>query len=105
MNYYGPHPSRYDEPEEPETPELQASETIKSWVKDPEPAPQPAVKISASSPVPGSSSPDAEDDELTTEMAARVRKELKDMMIREPLPPGAGDTNKKDMVSKKTSYI
>ncbi len=100
VNYYGPHPSRYDEPEKPDTPELQAPESIDKWVKDPEPVPQPAVKISASSPVPGSSPSNVEDDEFATEMAVRVRKELKDMMIREPLPPSAEDIVKKDVVLK-----
>jgi hypothetical protein len=41
VNYYGPHPSRYDAPEPPEAMELQAPPEIDYFVKDPEPIPQP----------------------------------------------------------------
>ena len=37
VNYYGPHPSRYEPPEEPKAPALKAPAPIKTWVKDPEP--------------------------------------------------------------------
>jgi len=37
VNYYGPHPSRYDAPEEPEKAPLKAPARITRWVKDPEP--------------------------------------------------------------------
>ena len=37
VNYYGPHPTHYDEPEPSETPELKAPKEIDFWVKDPEP--------------------------------------------------------------------
>jgi len=56
VNYYGPAPSRYDAPDTPETPELQAPAEIDHWVKDPEPvvgtapAAQPA---SHNAPAPG----------------------------------------------------
>ena len=43
VNYYGPHPSRFDEEEPTELPELKAPEKIEYWVKDPEPIPHPAV--------------------------------------------------------------
>jgi len=43
VNYFGPHPSRYDEPEVPELSEPTAPEDIDYWVKDPEPVPTPAL--------------------------------------------------------------
>ena len=40
VNYYGPHPSRADEPDQPDVPELQApTNSVDKWVKDPEPVP------------------------------------------------------------------
>ncbi len=45
MNYFGPHPSRYDPPDPPEVPDLEAPEEIDYWVKDPEPVPKPAVRM------------------------------------------------------------
>ena len=44
VNYYGPHPSRYDEEKTVDLPELKAPEEIQYWVKDPEPIPQPVVQ-------------------------------------------------------------
>ncbi|MBL6957826.1 MAG: hypothetical protein ISR52_02510 [Rhodospirillales bacterium] len=41
VNYFGPHPSRYDEPEAPPAPNLQAPPSIEYFVKDAEPIPQP----------------------------------------------------------------
>ncbi len=45
VNYFGPHPSRYDPPEKPEKPELSAPKPVSYWVKDPEPIPQPGVRM------------------------------------------------------------
>jgi len=39
VNYYGPHPSRYDAPEPKAGPNFSALEMINYWVKDPEPIP------------------------------------------------------------------
>ena len=67
VNYYGPHPTRYDEPEKPEVPALQAPDAIDHWVKDPEPVPRPKSDLRASEtsrPAPGQlslSKPDGED--------------------------------------------
>ena len=44
VNYYGPHPSRYDDEIQPELPELKAPKEIEYWLKDPEPIPRPAEK-------------------------------------------------------------
>ncbi len=41
VNYFGPHPSRYEKPEPPVVPPLKAPETVNYWVKDPEPVPRP----------------------------------------------------------------
>jgi len=37
VNYYGPHPSRYDAPDAPEAMDLIAPPQTNVWVKDPEP--------------------------------------------------------------------
>lgn len=45
VNYYGPAPHRYDQPEpEPEI-ERQAPKMVNYWVKDPEPVPRPMPKM------------------------------------------------------------
>lgn len=41
VNYYGPHPSRFDVPEPRPAPALQAPPAVNYWVKDPEPIPRP----------------------------------------------------------------
>ncbi|MDA8638033.1 hypothetical protein N9L49_05420 [Rhodospirillales bacterium] len=40
VNYFGPHPSRYDKPEAPPAPTYQSPEMVNYWVKDPEPVPR-----------------------------------------------------------------
>lgn len=40
VNYYGPHPSRYDAPEPRPAPNFSAPEMINYWVKDAEPIPR-----------------------------------------------------------------
>ena len=44
VNYYGPDPSRYDRPDDPDVPQLQAPKEVDYWVKDEEPVPK-AVPI------------------------------------------------------------
>ncbi len=44
VNYFGPHPSRYDAPEAPEPVQLKAPAPVNYWVKDPEPLPRPMPK-------------------------------------------------------------
>lgn len=44
VNYFGPHPSRYEKPEPAPIPALQAPEMVNYWVKDPEPVPRPMAK-------------------------------------------------------------
>lgn len=44
VNYFGPHPSRYEKPEVAPAPALQAPEMVNYWVKDPEPVPRPMAK-------------------------------------------------------------
>lgn len=41
VNYFGPHPSRYEKPEAAPAPTYQAPEMVNYWVKDPEPVPRP----------------------------------------------------------------
>ena len=41
VNYFGPHPSRYDKPEPPELAPITAPPRINYWVKDAEPIPRP----------------------------------------------------------------
>ncbi len=40
VNYYGPHPSRYDRPEPPPPPTLSAPPSVDFYVRDPEPIPE-----------------------------------------------------------------
>jgi len=40
VNYYGPHPSRYDAPEPLKEPDFKAPEPVDYWVKDAEPVPR-----------------------------------------------------------------
>ena len=42
VNYYGPHPSRYDRPEPPPPATLSAPPAVDFFVRDPEPIPEPA---------------------------------------------------------------
>lgn len=42
VNYFGPHPSRYDAPPVVVLPEPKAPEMVNYWVKDPEPLPRAA---------------------------------------------------------------
>lgn len=44
VNYYGPHPSRYDAPRPLPEPNFKAPEMINYWVKDAEPVPRPMAK-------------------------------------------------------------
>ncbi len=44
VNYYGPHPSRYDRPEPPPVPELSAPPAIDFYVRDQEPVPEAAPR-------------------------------------------------------------
>lgn len=41
VNYYGPHPSRYDAPAPLAEPNFKAPEMVNYWVKDAEPIPRP----------------------------------------------------------------
>lgn len=41
VNYFGPHPSRYEKPEPVPVPTYKAPEMVNYWVKDPEPVPRP----------------------------------------------------------------
>jgi len=58
VNYFGPHPSRYDKPEPPEKVQLKAPKQIDYWVKDPEPVPvaNPPKKVVAAT---GKKSPES----------------------------------------------
>ncbi len=52
VNYYGPHPSRYDRPEPPPPPTLSAPPSVDFFVRDPEPIPEPAPPRGRSKPAP-----------------------------------------------------
>jgi hypothetical protein len=52
VNYYGPHPRRYDAREKPPKPELSAPAKVEYWVKDPEPIPEPQVYLPMKSSLP-----------------------------------------------------
>lgn len=46
VNYFGPHPSRFDKPEPPEPAPHSPPGMVNYWVKDPEPIPRPAPQAS-----------------------------------------------------------
>ncbi len=48
VNYFGPHPSRYDKPEPPEPAPHSPPQMVNYWVKDAEPIPRPAPTGKAS---------------------------------------------------------
>ena len=83
VNYYGPHPTRYDAPEKAEVPELQAPEEIEHWVKDPEPVPQPRSQLAASQASRPAPQPVASTRRLSAEDAAAARS----LRFTEPEPP------------------
>ncbi len=65
VNFYGPPPRSYDTPDEPELSDTRPPPMIDTWVKDPEPAPQAAVRTVASvTPATPSAAP-AEEKELS----------------------------------------
>ena len=86
VNYYGPHPSRTDEPDAPDVPELQPpTNEVETWVKDPEPIPQPRVRVQGVLRTVGygKSLPQTYHTTLDEETA----EELRAMRITEPVPP------------------
>ena len=86
VNYYGPDPSRADEPDPVEVPELQApTEEIGKWVKDPEPVPQPRVRINGVLRTVGSGKVLPASNRIV--MDEETAAELKAMRITEPVPP------------------
>ncbi len=98
VNYYGPHPSRTDAPDTPDIPELQPPTIeIEKWVKDPEPVPQPRVRVQGILRTVGfgktHSQPMAQPGLQTgsqtypTTMDEETATELKAMRITEPVPP------------------
>ena len=90
VNYCGPHPSRTDEPDKPEVPELQPpTESISKWVKDPEPVPQPRVRVNGILRTVGfgKSLSNRDANRLDEETAI----ELKAMKITEPVAPESSE--------------
>ena len=75
VNYYGPHPSRYDRPEPPPPPTLSAPPSVDFFVRDPEPIPEPAPPRVRTKP---------QADEQRTAQAAEPAEDLK-------AEPGDGD--------------
>ena len=94
VNYYGPHPSRSDEPDTAEVPELQPpTNSVAKWVKDPEPVPLPRVRVHGilrtvgfGKPLPAS---------YHTTLDKETETELKSMRITEPVPPTGQISNNK----------
>ena len=77
VNYYGPHPSRYDRPEPPPPPTLSAPPAVDFYVRDPEPIPEPV-------PLRVRTKPEA--DERRTAQATEPSRDRK-------AGPAAGDTS------------
>ena len=97
VNYYGPHPSRADEPDQPDVPELQApTNSVDKWVKDPEPVPQPRVRVSGVLRTVGFGKP-LPQKTLDEETAAQ----LKSLRITEPVPPSKPRSTTVELVEEK----
>ncbi len=52
VNYFGPSPTRFDQPEPPAKAHLDAPPAVDFYVRDPEPIPQPAAPKPHSKPLP-----------------------------------------------------
>jgi hypothetical protein len=98
VNYYGPHPSRSDEPDPVEVPELQApTESVEKWVKDPEPVAKPRVRVRGILRTVGFGKPLPTT--YHTILDEETAAELKSMKITEPVPPSP-DVSKPKSASK-----
>lgn len=87
VNYYGPHPSRYDAPEPAPVPELKSPPAVPFWVRDPEPVPESFVKMTGRSGVPAASEPILQSPNLPPPVSQDDKDEIKKSRITEPLPP------------------
>ncbi len=65
VNYYGPHPNRYDRPEPPPPPTLAAPPAVDFFVRDPEPIPEPAPPRAKPEAGEQPAAPDGEDKQHT----------------------------------------
>ncbi len=85
VNYYGPHPGRYDRPEPPPPPTLAAPPAVDFFVRDPEPIPEPAPPRAKPGAGEQSAAPDGEEKQHT-DLAPEPAADLK-------AEPAAGDTS------------
>ncbi len=85
VNYYGPHPSRYDRPEAPPPPTLSAPPSVDFYVRDPEPIPEPAPPRARTRPEAGDQpATPAGEEKQHTDLAPGEAEDLK-------AGPAAGD--------------
>lgn len=89
VNYFGPHPSRYDAPEPTPVPQLQAPPPVPFWVRDPEPVPKPFIKMSGRAPQPVTPRPVLATPGLPRPVSEADKAAIKKSRITEPLPPEA----------------
>jgi hypothetical protein len=86
VNYYGPHPSRSDAPDQPDIPKLKApTKSVDKWIKDPEPVARPRVRVHGILRTVGFGQPLPKS--YRTTLDAETATELKSLRITEPLPP------------------
>ena len=89
VNYYGPHPSRFDAPEPAPAPQLQAPPPVPFWVRDPEPVPEPFIKMSGRTPQPVTPRPILKPPGLPRPVSEADKDAILKSRITEPLPPEA----------------
>jgi hypothetical protein len=87
VNYYGPHPSRYEAPARAPVPELQAPPPVPFWVRDPEPVLEPFIKMSGRTVAPIPPAPCLTSPGLPRPVSQADREAIKKSRITEPLPP------------------
>jgi len=87
VNYYGPHPRRYEVPGPVPVPQLQAPPPVPFWVRDPEPVPQPFLKMSSRTVAPVTLSSILQSPDLPSPLREADKDPIKKSRITEPLPP------------------
>jgi hypothetical protein len=89
VNYFGPHPSRYDVPKPALPPQLKAPPPVPFWVRDPEPIPQPFIKMSGRTQSLIAPRPILKSPGLPRPVSETDKDAIKKSRITEPLPPKA----------------
>ncbi|MFP6736168.1 MAG: hypothetical protein VB959_20325 [Rhodospirillales bacterium] len=94
VNYYGPHPSRYEAPAPVPVPELQAPPPVPFWVRDPEPVPKPFLKMSGRTVAPVTPKSVLQSPGLPSPVSEADKDAINKSRITEPLPPEGAEAKR-----------